>query len=117
MGLGLPIARAIVDSHAASLRAALLRLLAAADFLTKPIERDALLDALRRARLALLTPREREVFDRIVAGEQNRQIGQELGVSERTVKAERAQVMAKLGAGSAAELGRLAERFRRLSGG
>ncbi len=108
----------------------------AVDFLTKPIERDALLDALRRAlerdarqnaeraeaaRLralfASLTPREREVFDRIVAGEQNRQIGQELGVSERTVKAERAQVMAKLGAGSAAELGRLAERFRRLSGG
>ncbi len=105
----------------------------AVDFLTKPVERDVLLDALRRAlerdagrradraeadRLrglfASLAPREREVFDRIVSGEINKQIAEEIGVSERTVKAERAQVMAKLGVGSAAELGRLAEQLRRL---
>lgn len=105
----------------------------AVDFLMKPVERDTLLEALQRAleRDALqrsargeedrlralfvsLTPREREVFDHIVAGKLNKQIADELGVAERTVKLQRAQVMAKLGAGSAAELGRLAERLRRL---
>ena len=105
----------------------------AVDFLTKPVERDALFDALHRAlardsaqrlvgaeaqalraRFESLRPREREVFDRIVAGRLNKQIADELGISERTVKMERAQVMAKLGVGSAAELGRLAERLRYL---
>jgi len=106
----------------------------AVDFLTKPVERDALFDALHRAlardsaqrlvgaeaqtlraRFESLRPREREVFDRIVAGRLNKQIADELGISERTVKMERAQVMAKLGVGSAAELGRLSERLRYLS--
>jgi FixJ family two-component response regulator len=106
----------------------------AVDFLTKPVKRDILLDALRRAlaidalqrvardeadrlrtRFASLTPREREVFDLIIAGRLNKQIADELGIAERTVKLQRAQVMAKLGAGSAAELGRLAERLRHLS--
>ena len=108
----------------------------AVDFLTKPVERDTLLDAIRRAlerdalqraardeadRLralfASLTPREREVFDRIVAGKLNKQIADELGIAERTVKVHRAQIMAKLGVGSAAELGRLAERLRQLPDG
>ncbi len=108
----------------------------AVDFLTKPVKKDVLLDALGRAlavdaaqraareeaallrtRFAALTPRERKVFDRIVAGKLNKQIAGELGIAERTVKAERAQVMVKLGVGSAAELGQLAERLRRLSGG
>jgi FixJ family two-component response regulator len=106
----------------------------AVDFLEKPIERHALLDALTRAlandalqrrlhseteslreRLASLTPRERMVFERIVAGQLNKQIADELGVAERTVKAQRAQVMEKLGAGSALELGALAERLRGLT--
>ncbi len=106
----------------------------AVDFLTKPVKRDILLDALRRAleldalqraardeadrlraRFASLTLREREVFDLIIAGRLNKQIAEELGIAERTVKLQRAQVMAKLGAGSAAELGRLAERLRHLS--
>jgi FixJ family two-component response regulator len=106
----------------------------AVDFLTKPVKKETLLDALGRAlaldeaerarrkesyqlrtRFASLTPRERDVFDLIVAGRLNKQIAGELGIAERTVKAERAQVMTKLGAGSAAELGRLAERMRRLS--
>jgi FixJ family two-component response regulator len=108
----------------------------AADFLTKPVDRDTLLAALKRAlardalqrasrreaeqlreRFASLTSREREVFDRIVAGQLNKQIAAQLGVSERTVKAERAQVLAKLGASSVAELGQLSERLRRLSDG
>jgi FixJ family two-component response regulator len=106
----------------------------AVDFLTKPVKRDILLDALRRAlamdalqraardeadrllaRFASLTPRERDVFDLIIIGRLNKQIADELGIAERTVKLRRAQVMAKLGAGSAAELGRLAERLRHLS--
>ena len=107
----------------------------AVDFLTKPVERDTLLDALDRAlardaqqriargdayglraRFASLTTREREIFDRIVAGKLNKQIAEELEIGERTVKALRAQIMAKLEVGSAAELGRLAERLQNLSG-
>ena len=100
----------------------------AVDFLTKPVKRDVLLDAVGRAlardatqraareeadrlqvRFASLTPRQREVFDRIVAGKLNKQIADALGIAERTVKREREQVMAKLDASSAADLGRLAE--------
>ena len=62
-----------------------------------------------------LTVRERDVFDRVVAGKLNKQIADKLGISERTVKMERARVMAKLGAGSTAELGSLAERLCHLS--
>ena len=106
----------------------------AVDFLAKPVRREVLLEALARAlqrdagqraargefaRLRALfdalTSREREVFERVAAGKLNKQIAAELGLAERTVKAERAQVMVKLGAGSAAELGRLAERLRQLS--
>lgn len=106
----------------------------AVDFLTKPVEREALFEALQRAlardaaqraaraeaeRLraifAALTPRERTVFDRIVAGQINKQIADALGIAERTVKMQRAQLMVKLNVGSAAELGRLAERLQRLS--
>jgi len=106
----------------------------AVDFLTKPIERAALFEALQRAlardaaqraarveaerlraRFALLTPRERAIFDGIVAGKLNKQIADELEIGERTVKAQRAQLMAKLEVGSVAELGRLAERLQHLS--
>src|SRR5271163_3992741 len=99
----------------------------AVDFLEKPVTRETLLEAIRRAlendalqraareearqrstRLQVLTTREREVFDRIVAGKLNKQIADELGVALRTVKAYRAQLMLKLGVNSAAELGRLA---------
>jgi len=106
----------------------------AVDLLTKPVERDVLLDALRRAlardaaarsdrdgagrlraAIASLTPREREVFDLVAAGRLNKQIAAELGIAERTVKLTRAHVMEKLGVDSAAELGGLAERLRRLA--
>lgn len=107
----------------------------AVDFLEKPVERKTLLDALQRAlardasqrqaraeaehlraRFAALSPREHEVLARVVAGKLNKQIADELGVSERTVKSQRAQLMDKLGAGSSAELGALAERLRSLAG-
>ena len=103
----------------------------AVDFLTKPVNRADLFDAIQRAlardaarrassaealalgeRFESLTPRERAVFDSLVAGRLNKEIAAELGVAERTVKAERARLMAKLGAGSAAELGAIAERLR-----
>jgi FixJ family two-component response regulator len=106
----------------------------AVDFLAKPVDSDTLFDALRRAlardaleraardeakrlraRFDSLTPRERAVFDRVVAGKVNKQIADELGIGERTVKTERAQVLTKLGVGSTAELGRLAERLAQLS--
>ena len=61
------------------------------------------------ARYDRLTPREREVFALVVSGRPNKQIADVLGISERTVKAHRAQVMHKMGVQSPAELGRLAE--------
>ena len=107
----------------------------AVDFLTKPVEapypargaparagarraasgRHARPRTRLRERFASLTPREREVFDRVVAGKLNKQIADELGIAERTVKLQRAQLMEKLGAASVAELGGLAEQLKHLS--
>jgi FixJ family two-component response regulator len=64
-----------------------------------------------RRRFALLTPREREVMERVVAGLLDKQIGAELGTSETTVKIQRHQVMEKMGAGSLPELVRMADRL------
>jgi FixJ family two-component response regulator len=60
-----------------------------------------------RMRYANLTDRERTVFSLIVQGRLNRQIAANLEISERTVKAHRAQIMSKLQARSVAELTRL----------
>ena len=65
-----------------------------------------------RMRFANLTPREREVFDLVVAGRLNKQIAAELGISERTVKVHRAQAMIKMRATSLAELVHLADKMR-----
>ena len=59
------------------------------------------------ARVAQLTPRERDVCVLVVRGLLNKQIAGELGVSERTVKSCRAELMRKLGAGSLVDLVRL----------
>jgi PAS domain S-box-containing protein len=56
------------------------------------------------ARLAKLTPREREVLVGLVEGGTNKTIGQELGISPRTVELHRAQVMNRLNASSLTEL-------------
>jgi FixJ family two-component response regulator len=66
-----------------------------------------------QARYAALTPRERAVFEQVVAGKQNKQIARALGITERTVKMHRAQVMAKMQAGSLAELVRSADLVKR----
>ncbi|QIG99615.1 MULTISPECIES: response regulator transcription factor [unclassified Bradyrhizobium] len=102
----------------------------AEDFLTKPIASEQLIEAINRAvarhelarsqrtrldslraLLAKLTPRERQVFDLIVRGRINKQVGYELGTTERTVKAHRHQVMEKMQVQSLAELVSIAERL------
>ena len=102
----------------------------AVEFLTKPFRDQDLLDSIQealerdrkareeraalqelRSRFASLTPREREVMERVVAGLLNKQIGAELGTSETTVKIHRHQVMDKMGAGSLPELVRMADRL------
>jgi FixJ family two-component response regulator len=99
----------------------------ASDFLTKPVQAGVLLDAVRTAleadaplraereqrrlllqRHATLSERERVVMRQVVQGALTRQIAEDLGVSERTVKACRADVMQKMGARSLPELVRLA---------
>lgn len=102
----------------------------AVDFLFAPFDADALEAAVApaialgaevrlanaereslEARLATLTPREREVCERVARGLLNKQIAADLGISESRVKLLRSRGMEKLGAESAAELGRLLERL------
>jgi FixJ family two-component response regulator len=103
----------------------------ALDFLTKPVSEEDLLAAIERAierdrqmrngrtelqaigeRLSRLTPREREVFQHVVAGQLNKQIAADLGTVEKTVKVHRSRVMEKMGVRSVADLVRMAERIR-----
>jgi FixJ family two-component response regulator len=102
----------------------------AEDFLTKPVSSEHLIDAIERAlarqeaargqrskldwlrsRVSSLTPREWQVFDLIVRGKINKQTAYELGMTERTVKAHRHQVMEKMQVHSLAELVSIAERI------
>lgn len=107
----------------------------AEDFLTKPVSSEQLLHAIEQAianhevwreqkqkqdaqreLLATLTPRERQVFDLIVRGKTNKQIGRELGATERTIKAHRHQAMEKMKVQTFAELVSVAERLGILDG-
>jgi FixJ family two-component response regulator len=100
----------------------------AIDFLTKPFREQELLDAIRlgltrdrarrgneralaavRERLETLTAREREVMVQVVKGRLNKQIANDLGVTETTVKVHRGQVMRKMNASSLPDLVRMAE--------
>ncbi|MEM6313618.1 MAG: response regulator [Planctomycetota bacterium] len=54
--------------------------------------------------LATLTPRERQVFESVAAGDANKQVAFKLGISQRTVEVHRARVMTKLNAESLADL-------------
>ena len=101
----------------------------AEDFLTKPVSSEDLLAAVERALarhqagrsqrdrldavralIAMLTPREREVFELVIRGKTNKQVANVLGATERTIKAHRHRVMEKLQVQSLAELVSLAER-------
>lgn len=104
----------------------------ASDFIEKPIDDASLVAAINRALLpkfeekrdeqrrqnveekfALLTPRQREVFDLVVAGYTSHAIGEKLGLSTRTVESYRAQIMQKMAAESVAVLVRQAIQLRR----
>ncbi|MGD2093629.1 MAG: response regulator transcription factor [Phycisphaerales bacterium] len=95
----------------------------AIDFMEKPVGDQALLDRVQealekdaqfkkeqakrdaaKAKFELLTPREREVLDLIMAGKLNKVIASELGLSHRTVEVHRASIMEKMGVDSVAEL-------------
>jgi FixJ family two-component response regulator len=102
----------------------------AEDFLTKPVSSEQLLHVIGRAMahheasrgqrrsldpfrelLTSLTPRERQVFDRVVQGKINKQIAFQLGATERTIKAHRHRVMEKMKVQTLAELVSIAERL------
>jgi len=95
----------------------------AVNFLTKPVDEDELMEALAEAvaldargraawetrntvagRMATLTPRERQVLEKVVAGRLNKQIAAELGTVEKTIKVHRSRVMQKLHAASLIQL-------------
>lgn len=99
----------------------------AVDFLMKPVDAPVLLDAVARAiardaedrtirgrqrevraRYDRLTPRERDVFAHLISGQLNKQIGFDLGITERTIKIHRHEVLTKMEAGSIADLVRMA---------
>jgi FixJ family two-component response regulator len=102
----------------------------AVEFLSKPFNDQDLIDAIHvglerdrvrrqqeaeiaavRERLESLTPREREVFPRVISGLLNKQIAAEIGATEATVKVHRSQLMRKMGAESVADLVRMAGRI------
>ena len=126
-GKSLPIV--FITGHGTILMSVQAMKAGAVDFLEKPFDDQVFLDAIHRAierdratgrernekmeimkRVEKLTPREREVLALVVQGRLNKQIGAELGTTEKTVKVHRAHVMQKMKAGSLANLVRLAGR-------
>jgi FixJ family two-component response regulator len=91
----------------------------AVDFLTKPVNGKLLVERVqhavelsetahkREARLKSLTQREREILKLAVAGQPNKQIARELGISYRTVEAHRSRILSKTGATTLLELANL----------
>ncbi len=101
----------------------------AMDFIEKPFRDQVLLDSIQKAidmdlrtrrqhkerqdvqsRIGLLTQREKEVMDRLVAGKSNKTIAFDLGISQKTVDFHRANILEKIGVSSVVELVRLTQR-------
>jgi two-component system response regulator FixJ len=127
LGVGLPVV--VMTGHGDVPLAVQALKAGASDFIEKPFDDEAMLAAVRgaleadhrarergaevegiAARLATLTPRERQVLERLTAGQQNKAIAYDLGASPRTVEVHRARVMEKMGARSLSELVRMALR-------
>jgi len=128
---GMPLPIVFVTAHGDIPMAVQAVKTGAVDFLTKPVKQEALLQAVRaalardveqrgarerslsyQADFDSLTPREREVFERVTAGKLNKQIAAELGTTERTIKAHRANIMEKMRVVSLAELVHIAAQLR-----
>lgn len=128
-GVALPVI--IITGHADVPIAVRAMRTGAFDFIEKPFDDQVLLERVRQAvdldirhrrercsraetmgRLALLTPREKEVLDGVVNGLANKQIACDLGISIKTVEVHRGQAMHKMHAGSVAELARLVQTAR-----
>jgi two-component system response regulator FixJ len=103
----------------------------AIDFIEKPFNNELLLDRVQRAlsegvkarevrlgqeaikeRMARLTPRERQVLERVIAGDTNKSVARRLGISEKTVELHRSRVMEKMQAGSLAALVKMVSAVR-----
>ena len=106
----------IVTGHADVPLAVAAMRLGVTNFLEKPYPPDSLLDAVAEAvaaglarprDLPALTPRERAVLAALVAGQSNKEIAREMGISHRTVEVHRASLMGRLGAKSLAEAVRM----------
>jgi FixJ family two-component response regulator len=101
----------------------------AMDFIEKPFRDQVLLDSIQKAvdmdlrsrrqhrerqdvqsKMELLTQREREVMERLVAGKSNKSIAFDLGISQKTVDFHRANILEKVGVSSVVELVRLTQR-------
>jgi len=121
LGVGIPVLFLTAHGDVPTSVSAIKR--GALDFLMKPVDGDVLLAAVGQAmarhaseternrvrcgieaRLARLSPRERQVMEGVIAGRLNKQIAADLAIAEKTVKVHRSRVMEKMEAGSLAEL-------------
>jgi two-component system response regulator FixJ len=119
---GLPLPVIVISGHADVALAVHAMKQGAVDFIEKPFHADSLIAAVRHAfdryvvapatpptaKMSTLSARENEVLNGLLQGKSNKAIGRDLNISERTVECHRANVMRKTGAGSVAELVRMA---------
>ncbi len=128
---GLPIPVIVITGHGDVPTAVRAMKLGAVDLIEKPFNDQLLLDRIQECirqdadnrrerasraeivdRFKTLSPREREVMDLVVDGKSNKVIARQLGTSPKTIEAQRANVMRKLGTGSLAELVQMAVAWR-----